>query len=137
MKKDICSKEDVKRLIDAFYEKLLSDEEMAHIFLKVAKIDLPEHLPFLYSFWNNLLFATGEYHRNAMVKHLALNDAYPLNEEHFRTWLGLFAQTVDELFEGEKATMAKERARSIGGIMQYKIHQTNPNPSSNRHDLQA
>jgi hypothetical protein len=37
--------------------------------------------------------------------------------------LPIFKATTDELFEGEKAFMAKERATSIATVMQIKIAQ--------------
>jgi len=41
--------------------------------------------------------------------------------EHFQKWLLLFTETVDQLFEGEKAELAKQRATSIATVMQIKM----------------
>jgi hypothetical protein len=35
----------------------------------------------------------------------------------FNLWVNLFKQTVDELFEGEKAELAKQRAVVLGWTM--------------------
>ena len=44
-------------------------------------------------------------------------------------WLQLFTSTVDELFEGEKAELAKQRAMSIATVMQLKLlHEPAPIP---------
>jgi len=45
----------------------------------------------------------------------------PLTRAHFTRWNELFAQTVDELFEGTNAILAKQRALSISTVMQIKI----------------
>jgi hemoglobin len=58
-----------------------------------------------------------------MQPHMNLHQKSPLEKHHFETWLGYFKQTVDELFEGEKAFLAKERATSIATVMQIKIKQ--------------
>ena len=56
-----------------------------------------------------------------MSVHMHLNTQVPLMKEHFRRWLQLFAGTVDELFEGKKADIVKEKAASIAAIMETKI----------------
>lgn len=56
-----------------------------------------------------------------MIVHTHLNQLTPLTKEHFKQWLKLFTGTVDELFEGSKANLAKERAHSIATIMEIKI----------------
>jgi hemoglobin len=48
----------------------------------------------------------------------------PLKKAHFDRWLALFNQTLDELFEGELASQAKQRATVIGWTINSKM---NPN----------
>ena len=45
-----------------------------------------------------------------------------LQKEHFDQWLNLFSTTVNELFSGEKAEMAKQRAAVIGWTIQSKMN---------------
>jgi hemoglobin len=123
MKKDISSREDLFLLVKRFYEKLLSDETISYLFTDIAKIDLDHHLPVLVDFWDSILFQSDTYRKNAMQPHLILNQKSPLEKHHFETWLNYFNHTVDELFEGEKAFIAKERARSIATVMQIKLVQ--------------
>jgi hemoglobin len=52
-----------------------------------------------------------------------VNKVLPLKEEYFKRWVQLFTQTVDELFEGDKAILAKQRAGSIAAVMQIKVLQ--------------
>ena len=122
MKKDLKNRADIRKLINAFYEKMLEDKLIGYIFTDVAKIELSEHLPHLYDFWDNALFYTGEYKRDLMDIHLELHfSLYKLEKEHFDRWLKLFNETLDELFEGEKAQIAKERAKSIAIVLHLKI----------------
>ena len=46
---------------------------------------------------------------------------HQLTDEDFKRWLTLFNQTVDDLFAGEKASGAKDRALSIATIIKLKI----------------
>lgn len=123
MKKDIISREDLLLLAIRFYEKLLSDSSISYLFTDVAKINLDHHLPVLVDFWDNILFGSDTYRRNAMKPHMDLHARSPILPHHFETWLSYFKETVDELFEGEKAFLAKERATSIATIMKIKVKQ--------------
>lgn len=124
MKNDISSREDLFLLVKMFYEKLLNDETISYLFTDIAKINLDHHLPVLVDFWDSILFQSDTYRKNAMQPHLILNQKSPLQKHHFETWLMYFNNTVDELFEGEKAFIAKERAQSIATVMQIKLVQT-------------
>jgi len=126
MKKDIANRDDIKLLIDTFYIKLRKDKSLGYIFDEVAKVDWENHMPIMYDFWENTLFHTGTYKRNAMQPHLDLNQKTALTKAHFDQWLLVFNTTVDELFAGEVAHNAKTRALSIATMIQFKIN----NPSS-------
>lgn len=119
--KDIENSDDVKLLVDTFYEQVLVDETIGHFFTKIVPINLETHMPIMYSFWENVLFYTGEYKRNPMVKHVDLNRKSPLNQEHFDRWLSLWTNTVDELFSGEKAEEAKAKADQIAKMMFFNV----------------
>lgn len=124
-KKDIANRDDLLLLMRAFYNKLLSDPSISYLFTDIAKIDLAHHLPVLVDFWDSILFQSDTYRKNALQPHLGLNKVSPLQKHHFQTWLGYFKETVDELFMGEKASLAKERAASIATVIQIKVSQSN------------
>jgi hemoglobin len=46
----------------------------------------------------------------------------PLQKAHFDRWQALFNQTIDELFEGELAQQAKQRAAVIGWTINAKMN---------------
>ncbi|NCU05632.1 MAG: group III truncated hemoglobin [Chitinophagaceae bacterium] len=121
MKQDIRNREDIRLLMEKFYDKLLADESISYLFTDVAKIDLEHHFPVLVDFWDSILFQSDTYHKNAMKPHIDLHQQSPLEPHHFKTWLGYFITTVNELFEGEKAELARQRATSIATIMQIKV----------------
>ncbi len=125
MKKDIENREDLFKLVQRFYVKLLNDPTIAYIFTEVAKIDLDAHLPVLVDFWDMVLFQSDTYRKNAMQPHMHLHQQSPFLKHHFDTWLKYFKSTVNELFEGDKAFLIKERATSIATMMQLKTMQLN------------
>ena len=126
LKKDIESRADIDALLEAFYEKATSDEVIGFIFTDVAKLDLARHLPIIGDFWETLLFGKNAYQkhgRNPLRIHAELNLKTPLRHEHFRRWLHIFRETVDEYFAGERAEFAVSRAEAIANRMQNYINQ--------------
>lgn len=124
--KDIENIEDIKILVDKFYEKVNLDPLLAPIFNERAKVDWVSHLPKMYKFWGSLLLDTNEYRGQPFDKH-AMHSEH-IHAEHFARWIQLFSETLDENFLGEKAKLAKTRAESIGAIFQYKLEFIRMNP---------
>ncbi len=119
MKKDIETRADIDDLMRRFYGRALNDDVIGYIF-RIAELDLEHHLPVIGDFWETLLFGAGNYQRhgrNPLQIHGQLSLKTPLQAAHFRRWLEIFRQTVDEIFAGERAEFAKLRAEMIAGRM--------------------
>ena len=123
--KDIQTEEDIKALVDAFYAKVNEDALLSPIFNDVAKVNWEEHLPHLCRFWSTLLFRTMTFQGQPFPKHMVL----PVKREHFDRWIGLFVETVDQLFAGPKAEEAKGYARSIADTFQLRMGLIDPRTS--------
>lgn len=123
MKSDITSRHDLDVLMRKFYDKLLVDDVVGYLFTDIIDLDLEDHFPRLVDFWQVQLLQEGRYDGNPMKIHLDLHFQEPLTKAHFDRWLAHFNATVDELFEGPKAHLAKERALSIATVIQIKIAQ--------------
>lgn len=121
MKPDITNRADVEQLVNSFYAKVNENHTLSPIFNEVAKVDWPHHLPKMYSFWSSLLLGEQSYTGNPMIKHIDLSRQTEMTELQFSTWLILFTETVNELYEGDKAEEAKSRAANIARLMQHKI----------------
>ena len=119
---DITNRQDIRLLVDRFYEKVIADKVIGHIFTDIVKVNWQKHLPVMYDFWENAIFYSGTYSGNPLKTHMHLNKIAPLTGEHFRHWTLLFTKTVDELFKGEKAALAKNKATSIAKVMELKIN---------------
>lgn len=120
-KKDIADRSDIEKMVNLFYEKVKLDDLIGYIFNDIVKVDWNKHLPVMYDFWEGVIFFTGSYTGNPMITHRKLNLVVSLTPEHFKRWLALFQQTIDENFAGEKAELTRQRAISIATVMQLKL----------------
>ena len=125
MKADISDRIDIEKLIVQFYEKEKPDPVIGFIFNDVVDMDWQHHIPVIVDFWETILLDNPVYQKNAMEVHYGLNKKIRLQKIHFDTWLSLFTQTVDALYEGKIATLAKTRAQSIAAVMQFKMEGIN------------
>jgi hemoglobin len=114
LKPDILNRDDIKTLVDRFYEKVKADSLLRPVF---GHVDWLHHLPIMYDFWSSMLLGDQTYRGNPLQRHMHL----AINKNHFEQWLVLFNETVDENFHGEKAEEVKMRAQSIAGIFQLKM----------------
>ncbi|MFD2933491.1 group III truncated hemoglobin [Spirosoma flavum] len=74
------------------------------------------------AFWSTVLLGAEQYKGNPFLPHLELGNKTAIHTVHFQRWLSLFNQTVDELFAGDRAEMAKIRAQSIAVALQSKLY---------------
>ena len=110
MSRDIEDRADCERLVRAFYGRALIDPMIGWLFVDVAKLDLEAHVPDITSFWETILLGAQSYRGGAFRPHAALHARAPLRSGHFERWLTLWTTTVDELFAGERAELAKAHA---------------------------
>jgi hemoglobin len=122
--KDIQNRSDIEFLINAFYEKVIKDDVIGYIFTDVVQLNWETHIPVMYDFWETILLDQMKYKGNPMLKHIELNKKEPLQSQHFERWIALWEGTIDHHFVGENADEAKKRANLMGGLMQYKIKQS-------------
>lgn len=121
--KKIENREDIKLLVDQFYQKARKDELLGPVFNDIAKVDWDSHLPVMYDFWESTLLGNPVYQGNPMTPHIALSKKVALTKTHFDRWMDIFFATLDAHFEGQKAEETKQRVQSIAAIMQHKINQ--------------
>ncbi|MFE2754539.1 group III truncated hemoglobin [Actinosynnema sp. NPDC059335] len=115
--RDLTGRDDALTVVTEFYRRAFEDGVLGPIFRDVARLDLAAHLPVIADFWDTVLFRAGTYRRNLLRVHLALHEQFPLTSAHFSRWLALWAATVDDLFVGAKADMAKTQAERIAWSM--------------------
>lgn len=110
---DIETREDCERLVRAFYGRALVDPIIGWIFTDIARLDLEAHVPRIASFWETVLLGARSYGGGAFAPHAVLHARVRLRAGYFERWLWLWSATVDEMFEGERAELAKQHARRV------------------------
>lgn len=108
--RDIENRTDCERLVRAFYSRALADPIIGWIFVDVANLDVEAHVPRIASFWETILLGSQSYVGGAFAPHAALHARVRLRAGHFERWLGLWRATIDELFAGKRAELAKAHA---------------------------
>lgn len=100
----------VSDLVDRFYASIQNDELLGPIFSERIT-SWPEHLDRMKTFWRSILFNSGEFSGNPMLKHMVIPG---IEERHFAHWLTLFYATLRDL-EGDPGatTLVAGRARAI------------------------
>jgi hemoglobin len=126
---DLDSPERIREFVNAFYARLLKDEQLAPIFLNVANIDLQNHLPLICSYWEKLLLGGTDYRRHTMNIHRAVHAKRPLRKADFERWLQYFYATIDDNFAGPHAERAKQVAAHIAVSMHRALQLTQPGTS--------
>ena len=114
MKKEITNRNDVGKIVRAFYSKVRLDETLGPIFNGIIT-NWEEHLERLTDFWNMNLFGGKAYTGNPIDTHQHVDDQTPggITPYHFGTWLNLWFETIDAEYEGANADIMKRRARKM------------------------
>jgi hemoglobin len=126
MKQDISTLHDVKILVDTFYAKVQNDDLLKDIFNQVIQDNWPGHLEKMYRFWQTVLLKEHTYFGSPFPPHARL----PVAAKHFQRWIGLFYETLDELFAGEKTDEAKWRSAKMAQMFEYKIEYYRDSPEN-------
>ena len=115
-KRDITDKVDIELLVRTFYDSLLTNETIKPVF---ANTNFEKHMPHMVAFWSFVLLDEAGYTTNVFDKHKHLS----IKKEHFPIWLSHFEKTINNLFKGEKAEMAKQRAQTIAYTFEKKLEE--------------
>jgi hemoglobin len=118
---DIETREDCERLVRAFYGRAFDDPVIGFIFTDVAQLDLEAHIPVVTAFWETLLLGAQTYDRGAFHPHARVHAKVELRPGHFEAWLALWYRTVDELFAGPRAELAKAHAYRLANAFQMRL----------------
>ena len=122
-KQDILTLDDVKVLVNGFYGKVRENELLGPIFNKVIQDRWDTHLQKMYTFWETVLLGNHTYFGSPFPPHAKL----PIDKHHFDTWLQLWHSTIDEHFQGNKATEAKWRGDKMAVMFLSKLEYFNKN----------
>ena len=113
-KPDIDNKIRIEEMIRAFYGSLLTNNDIKAVF---ANTDFEKHMPHMVAFWTFVLLDEAGYTTNVFDKHVNLG----IKKEHFGIWLEHFENTINSMFSGPKADLAKQRAQVIAYTFENKL----------------
>jgi hemoglobin len=127
--RDVETRDDCERLVRAFYGRALEDPIIGWLFTDVARLDLEAHVPQITSFWETILLGTRSYDGSPFPPHAEVHAKAELRAGHFGRWLALWTTTVDELFAGERADLAKAHALRVAQAFHRRL-QSFPSPGN-------
>lgn len=121
-KPEITSRSDIKLLVETFYGKIRLHPILGPIFNGIVT-DWPAHLELLTDFWETQLLFERKYWGNPLAAHQQVDKKmdHAMQSEHFGQWLNLWFETLDQLFRGETAQIAKNRARKMSTMLYLNI----------------
>jgi hemoglobin len=121
-KSDISDRVDVKKLVISFYSKVRIHDILGPIFNHIIT-DWEAHFELLTDFWEAQLFLKRKYDGNPVSAHQEVDQKMnnQVTSAHFGLWLNLWFETIDELFEGDTAWIAKNRAQKMSTMLFMKI----------------
>jgi hemoglobin len=102
------SKEAIRLLVQAFYDRVLRDEVLGPVFQVRLGHRWDEHVATMVDFWSSVALATGRYGGKPHLAHRGLD----LDPDPFGRWLSLFEATAHEAC-GEAAPFLTNRAHRI------------------------
>jgi hemoglobin len=127
--RDIEDRADCEDLVRAFYGRALEDPLIGWLFTDIAKLDVEAHVPVIAAFWETILLGAQTYAGGAFRPHAELHMRAPLRRAHFERWLVLWRSTVDELFAGERAELAKAHANRVAHAFHGRLQTLSPAPA--------
>ncbi|RDU58463.1 group III truncated hemoglobin [Helicobacter sp. MIT 99-5507] len=119
------NKESIDKLMDIFYDKIKSDNNLGPIFkskIGESKEAWDKHKDKISNFWQGQILGEGNYRRQPMKTHIELP---PFPQEFFNIWLDLFSQSLDLVFDDNCKAVFLKRAQMIANSFQnmiYKYH---------------
>jgi hemoglobin len=106
----------IERVVRTFYGRVAKDPLLGPIF-EARIADWEPHIQKMCAFWSSVALMSGRYHGQPMAAHLPL----PIEGPHFDRWLGLFAETVQEVCAPAAASHFLERAHRIAESLELGI----------------
>ena len=120
---EICV-EGIMKFMDIVYAKLRNDKSgLGKIFnnkIGEGEEEWRGHKAKIANFWQGMLLGSGDYSGQPMKAHLELP---PFPRELFSTWLGLFEESLGQVFEDNVANNILHRARMIADRFQYMLYE--------------
>ena len=130
----IESRQEISILVNTFYTKIRNNETLGPIFNNRIPADKwPEHIDKLTDFWETNLFGIAKFKGSPTRKHIEVDESLhnTIDQSHFAKWLKIWLETIDELYEGDIAFIAKNAARKMATGQYIAIWKSRQNENNN------
>lgn len=114
--RDIADRGDIEQFVRDFYRQAAMDDVLGPVFV-AAHVDWNAHIATLTDFWAWQLFGERGYEGNPLRAHEPVHSRTPFTPVHYERWLALFDETIDGLFAGPLADLAKHRAHKMASAL--------------------
>ncbi|MBZ9811320.1 MULTISPECIES: group III truncated hemoglobin [unclassified Mesorhizobium] len=104
------SEQQIRQLVELFYDKVRADPQLGPIFERVIQEDWEPHLQKMCDFWSSVMLTTGRYKGQPVVIHKRIEG---LEIGLFDRWLTLFGESCAELLDAETASLFWRKAVRI------------------------
>ena len=104
------SDEQIRQLVDSFYDKIRADADLRPIFERVVAGDWETHLAKMYDFWSSVMLTTGYYKGSLLAVRTHIGG---LELGLLDRCLALFGDSCDELLDSETAGLCWLKAAHI------------------------
>ena len=126
MLSDTITSENVKQLVASFYGKVRKHEALGPIFnASIGTTDelWNAHIEHITKFWEKMLLDKEGFSGQPMKTHINL-PSFP--KERFSDWLGLWEQTLNEIYTPQTASGILERAKGIAAHFKEMLYEKKP-----------
>ena len=127
--KKIETREDIKFLVEEFYRKIRTSNELGAIFAAhLPDEKWPSHLIKMTNFWEFNLLGGKNYKGDPFGSHVPIDisNQYGITQQHFAQWIKLWFDTLNENFEGKISNRAKDIARVMTTHIYLEIWKERP-----------
>jgi hemoglobin len=104
----------ISDLVERIYGRVRDDQRLGPIFEARVQGEWGPHLAKMKGFWRSVLLKTGEYKGRPVPVHVRIGG---LGNEDYIAWLGLFRETVAEVFEPDARPVIIEAAERIASSL--------------------
>ena len=111
---NLPSRQDIQRVVQRFYAKLMQDSQLAHFFSHID--DFSEHEQRIGDFW--YMSMGGRLEQPPKIDMIGKHFPLGIKTEDLQHWLALFSETLGEELPRAQALMWMDKAMTIAARMQ-------------------
>lgn len=115
MREQLVDEAGVRRLVQAFYERVRDDDLLGPVFEARLSTDWDHHLDRMVAFWSGVLLGRPGFRGDPVGVHRAIPGLGP---HHFDRWLDLFGATLEDVVPGPAAADILARASRMRVVLE-------------------